>query len=156
LTLQDAATYNPAGDAVELRPREEGAMVRTIIYWITTAIVSLMLMFALMYLTGNEQVTSGFAKVGYPQHLRIVLGIAKPLAGLVLLLPGLLLLKEWAYAGAAFTWIMAVIAHYSAGEGVQVWSVPLTLLILLVVSYATRPPARRLNFALRAAVAGSR
>jgi hypothetical protein len=119
-------------------------MVRKIVYWSSTAIAALMLLFALSYLTGSEQVVSGFAKAGYPQHLRIVLGIAKPAAALVLLLPGLAVLKEWAYAGAAFTWAMAIIAHYSSGDGVQVWSVPLVLLLLLIVSYVTRPANRRL------------
>ena len=120
-------------------------MVRKVVYWGSTAIVALMLLAALSYLTGSEQVVSGFAKAGYPQHLRLVLGIAKPAAAIVLLLPGLVLLKEWAYVGAAFTWTMATIAHYSAGDGVQVWSVPLTLLILLIVSYVTRPATRRLT-----------
>jgi hypothetical protein len=119
-------------------------MVRKIAYWISTVIVAVMLLFALSYLTGNEQVTSGFAKAGYPQLLRIVLGIAKPAAAIVLLLPGFALLKEWAYAGAAFTWVMAVMSHYSVGDGVQVWSMPLVLLVLLGVSYVTRPPSRRL------------
>ena len=64
-------------------------MARKIIYWISTVIVALMLLFALSYLTGNEQVTSGFVKAGYPQHLRIVLGLAKPAAAIVLLMPGL-------------------------------------------------------------------
>lgn len=120
-------------------------MIQKFVYWATTVIVSLMLLGALTYLTGSEQVVSGFAKAGYPQHLRIVLGVAKPAAAIVLLLPGVALLKEWAYAGAAFTWFMAVLAHYSAGDGAQVWSVPLTLFILLIVSYATRPASRRLT-----------
>jgi hypothetical protein len=119
-------------------------MIRTIAYWTSTAIAAVMLLFALSYLTGSEQVVSGFTRAGYPQHLRLVLGIAKPAAAIVLLLPGLALLKEWAYAGAAFAWGMAVIAHYSAGDGVQVWSLPLALLVLLVVSYVTRPAGRRL------------
>src|SRR3954470_8456648 len=84
-------------------------MARTIAYWITTGLVGLALLGSLTYLTGNEQVVSGFAKAGYPQHLRIVLGMAKPAAAIVLLLPGLALLKEWAYAGASFAWIMAFI-----------------------------------------------
>ena len=121
-------------------------MLRKIAYWGSTAITGLGLIAALSYLTGNDQVVSGFVKAGYPQHLRIVLGIAKPAAGLVLLLPGLALLKEWAYAGATFTWIMATIAHYSAGDGVKVWIFPLTLLLLLLVSYVTRPANRRLRF----------
>ncbi len=120
-------------------------MVRTIAYWSSTALVALFLLFSLTYLTGNEQVVSGFAKAGYPQHLRIVLGIAKPTAAIVLLLPGLALLKEWAYAGVAFAWVMASISAYSAQEGVQVWSIPLVLLALLTVSYVTRPSRRRLT-----------
>lgn len=119
-------------------------MVRTIAYWSSTAIVAVMLLLALSYLTGSEQVVSGFTRSGYPQHLRIVLGIAKPIAAVVLLFPGLALMKEWAYAGAAITWVMAFIAAYAAGEGVQVWSMPLGLLVLLIVSYVTRPGSRRL------------
>ena len=118
-------------------------MARKIVYWGSTGIVSLMLLFALSYLTGSEQVTSGFAKAGYPQHLRIVLGIVKPLAAIVLLLPGLGLLKEWAYAGATFAWVMATISAYSSGEPVLVSILPLALLALLGVSYVTRPPGRR-------------
>jgi hypothetical protein len=119
-------------------------MARRIVYWGSTGIVSLMLLFALSYLTGNEQVVTGFAKAGYPQHLRIVLGIVKPAAAIVLLLPGLALPKEWAYAGATFTWMMAFISAYANHEGPQIWVMPLVLLVLLGVSYATRPPSRRL------------
>jgi hypothetical protein len=119
-------------------------MARKVVYWGSTGIVSLMLLLALSYLTGSEQVVSGFAKAGWPQQLRIILGIAKPAAAIVLLLPRLALVKEWAYAGATFTWMMAFISAYSNHEGPQIWIVPLVLLVLLGVSYATRPPARRL------------
>src|SRR5438093_3812843 len=102
-------------------------MIRKAAYWSSTGIVAVMLLLAVSYLTGNEQVVSGFAKAGYPQHLRIVLGIAKPAAAIVLLLPGFALLKEWAYAGATFAWVMAFISAYSSGDGVQVWSLPLVL-----------------------------
>ncbi len=118
-------------------------MVQKIVYWASTGIVGLMLMTSLLYLTGSEQVVSGFAKAGYPQHLRVILGIAKPAAGIILLLPGLVLLKEWAYVGAGITWIMAFIAHNASGEGMQVAGIPLVLFILLVVSYVTRPASRR-------------
>lgn len=120
-------------------------MGRKIGYWISTGLVSVMLLLALSYLTGNEEVTTGFAKAGYPQHLRIVLGIAKPAAAIVLLLPGLALLKEWAYAGVTITWIMASIAAYASREPAHIWSLPLVLLILLGVSYVTRPPDRRVT-----------
>src|ERR1700682_5496578 len=114
-------------------------MARKIAYWGSTVIVSVALLMAASYLTGSEQVVSGFAKAGYPQHLRIVLGIAKPAAAIVLLVPGLALLKEWAYAGVTFAWVMAFISAHSSAEPVQVWSLPIMLLALLVVSYVTRP-----------------
>jgi hypothetical protein len=98
-----------------------------------------MLLLSLSYLTGSEQVVSGFTKAGYPQHLRIVLGIAKPAAAIVLLMPGLALLKEWAYAGTSFALIMAFISARASGEPVQVWILPPILLILLLISYVSRP-----------------
>lgn len=120
-------------------------MAQKAVYWASTIIVSLMLLMALMYLTGSEQVVSGFAKAGYPQHLRIVLGLAKPAAAIVLLLPRLAVLKEWAYAGATFAWVMAFISAYVSGEGAQVWIMPPVLLALLATSYVTRPPDRRVS-----------
>src|SRR2546421_9478818 len=118
-------------------------MVRKIVYWTSTVIVAVMLLFALSYLTGNPQVVSGFTKAGYPQHLRIVLGIAKPVAAIVLLLPGFALLKEWAYAGVTFALVMASISGYLSGDGVKGATLPLVLLALVAVSYFTRPPNRR-------------
>jgi hypothetical protein len=118
-------------------------MARKMAYWISTVIAALMLMFALSYLTGSPQVVEGFKHLGYPQHLRLILGVAKPAAAIVLLAPGLRLLKEWAYTGAAFAWIMAFVAHWQAGDGPQSFF-PLVLLVLLIVSYLTRPVSRRL------------
>ena len=118
-------------------------MVRKIAYWGSTALASLALLGSLSYLTGSEQVVSGFAKAGYPQHLRIVLGIAKPLAAIVLLLPGLALLKEWAYAGVTFALVMAIISAYLLGDVKSLTLAPVVL-VLVAVSYLTRPPNRRL------------
>ena len=118
-------------------------MARKIVYWGSTALVALALFASITYLTGSEQVVAGFAKAGYPQHLRIVLGIAKPVAAIVLLLPGFALLKEWAYAGVTFALVMATISAYSSGEPATTWSRPLVLLALLAVSYLTRPASRR-------------
>jgi hypothetical protein len=124
-------------------------MTRKIVYWASTALVALALLGSLSYLTGSQQVVSGFAKAGYPQHLRIVLGIAKPAAAVVLLLPGIPLLKEWAYAGVTFALVMAFISAYTGGE--QTWPMPLVLLALLLVSYVTRPTSRRLITSVAAA-----
>ena len=97
---------------------------------------------SLTYLTGSEQVVSGFARAGYPQYLRIILGIAKPVAAIVLLIPGFALLKEWAYAGVTFALCMATIASY-VSEPHPKWIMPLVLLVLVAVSYLIRPPNRR-------------
>ena len=119
-------------------------MARKIAYWTSTVIACLALFGSLTYLTGSQEVVAGFAKAGYPQHLRIVLGIAKPVAAIVLLLPGFALLKEWAYAGVTFALVMATISSYLSGEGVKA-GLPLILLALVAVSYFTRPPNRRLT-----------
>lgn len=118
-------------------------MALKIVYWATTIVAGAMLAFALSYLTGSAQIVEGFNHLGYPQYLRVILGVAKPAAGLVLLLPGLRVLKEWAYAGAAFAWSMATIAHWRAGDGAASLF-PLVLLVFLAVSYLTRPASRRL------------
>jgi hypothetical protein len=75
-------------------------MTQKLIYWITTGIVAAAgLSGGVTYLLGSEQVVTGFAHVGYPQQLRVLLGIAKPLGVIALLVPGWPRLKEWAYAG---------------------------------------------------------
>jgi uncharacterized membrane protein YphA (DoxX/SURF4 family) len=117
-------------------------MGRKVAYWSTTGLLAALSLFAAFsYLSGNEQAVEGFARVGYPQQLRILLGIAKPLGAIALLIPGWPRLKEWAYAGFTFAWIAASIAHYLANEKSEA-VVPLVLLVLLAVSYVTRPADR--------------
>jgi VIT1/CCC1 family predicted Fe2+/Mn2+ transporter len=115
-----------------------------IAYWVSTSIVGAMMLFSsLSYLSGSVQVVNGFAHLGYPPHLRIILGIAKLAGAIVLIVPGFRLLKEWAYAGLTFAFVIATVAHYSAGDGPKS-VMPVVLLGLLIVSYVTRPPSRRL------------
>jgi uncharacterized membrane protein YphA (DoxX/SURF4 family) len=118
-------------------------MARKIAYWVSTGLVTVLSLFAAFaYLSGNPQAVEGFTHVGYPQQLRILLGIAKGLGAIVLVIPGVPKLKEWAYAGFTFAWIAAVPAHYLAKDGPKAFS-PLVLLILLFISYITRPASRR-------------
>jgi hypothetical protein len=118
-------------------------MARKVTYWVSTGLIAAMSLFAAFaYLSGSPQAVQGFAHVGYPQQLRIILGIAKPLGAIILVVPGLPKLKEWAYAGFTFAWISAVIAHYLAQDGPKAFS-PLILLVLLLISYMTRPASRQ-------------
>lgn len=125
-------------------------MVRMIAYWTSTSLAAVMLLTALTYLLGGADVVQGFAQAGYPPHLRIVLGLAKPAAAIVLLMPGSPLLKEWAYAGATFAWGMASISAFVSGAGAAIAILPIALLLLLAVSYVTRPEKRRVRVAARA------
>lgn len=120
-------------------------MARKIAYWVSTGLVAVPSLFAAFaYLSGSPQAVAGFAHVGYPQQLRIILGIAKPLGAIALVVPGVARLKEWAYAGFTFAWICAFVAHYLAGDGPKAFA-PLALLLILMISYLTRPASRRLE-----------
>ena len=120
-------------------------MARKIAYWVSTGLVAVPSLFAAFaYLSGSPQAVEGFAHVGYPQQLRIILGIAKPLGAIALVVPGLAKLKEWAYAGFTFAWISAFVAHYLAKDGPVAFS-PLVLLLILIISYLTRPASRQLQ-----------
>jgi uncharacterized membrane protein YphA (DoxX/SURF4 family) len=116
-------------------------MGQKITYWVSTGIIAALSVFAAFaYLSGSPQAVQGFARVGYPQQLRIILGIAKPLGAITLLIPGLPRLKEWAYAGFTFAWICAIVAHSLAHDPSAF--MPVILLVLLAVSYWTRPARR--------------
>ena len=118
-------------------------MTRTIVYWVTTGLLGGLSAFAgLNYLSGSPQAIQAFVHLGYPQQLRIILGIAKLLGAIVLVAPGLAKLKEWAYAGFAFARISAFVAHYLAKDGPKAF-VPLILLVLLAISYVTRATSRQ-------------
>jgi uncharacterized membrane protein YphA (DoxX/SURF4 family) len=118
-------------------------MARNIAYWVSTVLLVALSVFAgFVYLSGGPKAVQGFAHVGYPQQLRVLLGIAKILGGITLILPGLGRLKEWAYAGLTFTWIAAFVAHYLANDEPIAYE-PLILLGFLAVSYLSRPASRQ-------------
>lgn len=118
-------------------------MASRVVYWVSTILVAALgAISAFTYLSGSPQAIQGFVHVGYPQQLRIILGIAKPLGAIALVIPGFPILKEWAYAGFTFAWIAAFFAHYLAKDGPTAY-MPLVLLLLLFISYVTRPASRR-------------
>jgi uncharacterized membrane protein YphA (DoxX/SURF4 family) len=122
---------------------EHNYVGRKVIYWVSTGLIAVLCVFAAFtYLSGSPQAVQGFAHVGYPQQLRIILGIAKFLGAVVLLVPRIPKLKEWAYAGFTFAWISASVAHYLAKDGPTVF-IPLILLVFLFISYSTRPASRQ-------------
>jgi len=122
---------------------EHSRMARKVTYWVSTGLLAALSVFgAFTYLSGSPQAVQGFAHVGYPQQLRIILGIAKLLGAITLVVPGFAKLKEWAYAGFTFAWTSAFVAHYLAKDGLTAFA-PLILLLLLAISYLTRPASRQ-------------
>ena len=116
---------------------------KQIAFWGATGLVAIEALYgAFTYLTAAPVAVERFEHVGYPQQLRVLLGIAKLAAAIVLLLPRRPTLKEWAYAGFTFTWVAATVAHYLAGDG-PLSLLPVALIGVLAVSYVTRPAERR-------------
>jgi DoxX-like family len=110
-----------------------------IIYWVSTSIVAVMMLFSsFMYLSKNEQVMEGIKATGIPYYFMVILGVAKLLGAIALLYPKLVLLKEWAYAGFTFTFIGAVCTHIATGTA---FVGPLVFLVILAVSYWFRTAA---------------
>jgi hypothetical protein len=118
-------------------------MKRKIVYWGATGLVTTVTLLAgFSYVTNAPEAVENFRHVGYPQQIRILLGISMLAGAIVLLLPRLATLKEWAYAGFTFMWIAATVAHYLADDG-ALSLLPVALLGSLAVSYVTRPANRR-------------
>jgi DoxX-like family len=73
----------------------------------------------------------------------VLLGIRKVSGAIALLVPRRPLLKEWAYAGAFFTYTGAIASHLTTGYALGEEPVLLVLTTLTVLSWTLRPPSRR-------------
>ena len=82
--------------------------------------------------------------LGYPLYVLSILGVWKLLGVLVLLLPGLPLLKEWAYAGFFFAMSGAALSHIIMQQAFTEALPALTLLTATVLSWYLRPASRKL------------
>lgn len=106
-----------------------------IIYWITTGIIALMMVFtAYTYLTSDDM-RLAFQHLGYPDYFRVELAIAKLGGAALLLAPVNRSVKEWTYAGFAITFVAASIAHTAAGDPAVSRIMPVVFLAVLGISY---------------------
>ncbi|RDC57212.1 DoxX family protein [Pedobacter chinensis] len=108
-----------------------------IIYWISTSLISLMMIFSAYSYFTNPEVKQGFQHLGFSDYFRIELGIAKLLGAIILIAPIKGQIKEWAYAGFAITFISAFIAHAASGDPVSNQIGPIVFLLVLALSYFT-------------------
>ncbi len=94
---------------------------KTIVYWIFTVLFCLQIGFTAYAQLRLPQVAQMFTHLGFPDYFRVELSWAKLLGVVLLLAPVPARLKEWAYAGFAITLASALIAHFSVGDGPEVW-----------------------------------
>ena len=119
-----------------------------IVYWIATLWLSLgMISTGIVQLLKQKQGQGGLdsiTQLGYPVYILTLLGLWKVFGVVVVLIPGSRLLKEWAYAGFFFIMSGAIFSHVARGNSMMEIFPPLLLLILTVVSWYFRPPARKI------------
>ena len=125
--------------ALPLSPR-----LRAAAYWAATACVAAELGVGGVWdIARLPFVRDVVAHLGYPSYFLVLLGTWKVLAAAALLVPRRPLLKEWAYAGAFFTYTGAMISHLATGYGLPEVAVLGVMTALTVTSWALRPATRR-------------
>jgi len=110
-----------------------------IIYYTSTGLLTvMMLMSAGMYIFNHDMMAETFTKLGYPSYIIYPLAIAKIL-GLIAIWSNISkTLKEWAYAGFFFDFILALSAHINAGDGEYMPAIIALVLLLTSYFYSTK------------------
>ncbi|HET9001603.1 MAG TPA: DoxX family protein [bacterium] len=127
-------------------PGKSLGTIRAIAYWTFTFLVAFeMVAGGIWDLLRIEYVRVMLAHLGYPMYLLTIIGVWKIPCAIVMLLPGFLRLKEWAYAGAVFNYTGAAASHFLAGYSGL--GSPLIFTAITLASWALRPPTRRLEAA---------
>ena len=127
-------------------------------YWAATIIVTIELIVGGVtdLIHGPELLFVGdpvalvLAHLGYPVYLLTILGVWKLLGAIALLMPRFPRLKEWAYAGTFFVYVMAVASWAASGGGLGDLIGPIIFAMLTLASWALRPPSRTLGIILPA------
>src|SRR5450759_2388227 len=83
--------------------------------------------------------------LGYPPYFLVLLGSWKVLGAAALLIPRYALLKEWAYAGAFFTYTGAIVSHLVTGYDLAEVGLLAVFAALTVLSWVLRPPSRQIS-----------
>lgn len=113
-----------------------------IIYIVSTGLLTLMMIgSAGMYFFNYKMVSEVFTTLGFPTYIIYPLAIAKILGLIAIWTKKSQTLKEWAYAGFFFDFILASSAHIMINDGEFVGA--LVALVLLLVSYVSE---RKMQF----------
>ena len=101
---------------------------------ISTGLLTLMMLgSAGMYIFKNEEISNTFEALGYPSYIVIPLAILKIIGLIAIWTNKSKSLKEWAYAGFFFDFVLAFFAHYMVNDGDHIPALGAT--VILLVSY---------------------
>jgi hypothetical protein len=125
----DSRTLSPMTSSIS---RPKGIVLG---FWVVTVLLCLQLGFTAYAQLMLPQVAEAFTHLGFPEYFRVELTWAKLLGVVLLLAPVPARLKEWAYAGFAFTLGSALIAHLAVGDGPEAWGFAVGTGALWAVSY---------------------
>lgn len=118
---------------------------KRIAYWIATGLlVAGMVGGGFAQFIQAKYNVDGFIHLGYPLYTMKIIGAWKMAGGIILFIPGYLLVKEWAYAGFFFLLTGAVVSHLAAGDTFYQWLPSFTFALLTVLSWYLRPAERKL------------
>ena len=114
---------------------------RIIAFWIMTGLLGFELLFGALWdfnLVQKRYAYNVLSHLGYPLYLASLLGTAKILAAIVILIPGFALGKEWAYSGVVILFSGALFSHISAGDGLDKYGMAGIFLIITIISWMLR------------------
>lgn len=116
----------------------------SLVFKISTALLSiLMLLSAGFYIFNNAEVSNTFINLGFPTFIIYPLAALK-ITGVIFLWFGKgNFLREWAYAGFMFNFILALAAHLIAQDG-EFQGAALAL-VLLITSYVFDKKVQKTN-----------
>lgn len=118
---------------------------RTVAFWVLTALVVLGEgASGVLNLIGHAKPLDALVALGYPTYMLMILGPFKVAGVIALVIPRAARLKEWAYAGFAFSLIGGAASHIFNGDELSLIAPPIAVLAILMGSYALRPADRRL------------
>lgn len=105
-----------------------------VIFWIVTGLLCLMMLASAgIYIFDYGSTAAIFQSLGYPTYIIYPLAIAKILGVIAIVSNYSKSLKEWAYAGFFYDFLLAASAHYFSGIPSPIPAVG--ALVLLIVSY---------------------
>lgn len=108
-----------------------------IIYWTSTILFSGFMIFSAV---PNIMVTADSVRLfhdflGYPTYIIAFLGVAKLAGSLLLLVPALNRLKEWAYAGLMYDLVGATYSIIAMGATFDQWAFMILPISVCLLSY---------------------